>query len=278
MVGAADLTASTQITNNKSIPFTPKTRDGQNIYYGVREFAMAAINNGITAHGGCKAITSTFLAFSDYNKSAIRLAAISHVPSINVYSHDTITVGEDGPTHQPIEQISTLRLIPNHFVFRPANTSECIAAIQSAMAATITPTTIITSRGTFKQYDSSLDEAKTGGYVIHSCKNNHINIIATGSEVAVAMETAELLKAKGINAKIISMPCIALFETQGKNYRDAVLDDKPTISIEFGCTAPWYQYVDLAIGIDEFGKSGKPADVVNYFNLTPAKIAEQITD
>jgi transketolase len=114
MVGAADLTSSTLITNKKSIAFNDKNRDGQNIYYGVREFAMAAINNGITIHGGCKAFTSTFLSFSDYNKNAIRLAAISHIPSINIYSHDSITVGEDGPTHQPIEQIPTLRLIPNH--------------------------------------------------------------------------------------------------------------------------------------------------------------------
>jgi transketolase len=238
MVGAADLTSSTLITDNKSIPFTLKTRDGQNVYYGVREFAMAAINNGITVHGGCKAITSTFLAFSDYNKAAIRLAAISQVPSINVYSHDTITVGEDGPTHQPIEQIWTLRLIPNHFVFRPANTSECIAAIQYAMESTVTPTTIITSRGTFKQHESLLEEAKTGGYVIQPTKNHHINIIATGSEVAVAINVAELLKAKGINARIISMPCIELFKTQGKNYRDEILDKKPTVSIEFGSTVP----------------------------------------
>jgi transketolase len=238
LAGAADLTASTLITHKKSIAITDKSKDGQNIYYGVREFAMACINNGITAHGGCKAITSTFLAFSDYCKNAIRLAAISHIPSINVFSHDTITVGEDGPTHQPIEQIPTLRLIPNHFVFRPANLAECEVAMSHAMNSNDSPTTVITSRGTFKQYPADVDDAKNGAYVIYPCAKHQINIIATGSEVAVAIEVAELLKQSKINARVISMSSIELFESQGANYKSSILDDKPTVSIEYASTAP----------------------------------------
>jgi transketolase len=276
MVGAADLTASTLITHKKSIAFNDKNKDGQNIYYGVREFAMAAINNGITAHGGCKAITATFLAFSDYNKNAIRLAAISHVPAVNVYSHDTITVGEDGPTHQPIEQIPTLRLIPNHYVFRPANLVECELAMAHAVKSTDRPITIITSRGSVKQYPANLEDAKFGGYVIHPVAQHQINIIATGSEVPVAIEVSELLKEKKIKARVISMPCVELFESQGSNYKESILDDKPTVSIEFAATTPWYKYADLTIGINQFGKSAKPADVIDYFDLTPTKIIDKI--
>jgi transketolase len=238
MVGAADVTSSTLITHKKSIAFNHRSKDGQNIYYGVREFAMAAINNGITAHGGCKAMTSTFLAFSDYNKNAIRLAAISRIPSINVYSHDSITVGEDGPTHQPIEQIPSLRLIPNHYLFRPANLTECELAMSYAMKSTDKPVTIITSRGNIKQYPSNLDDAKLGGYVIYPMNPHQINIIATGSEVPIAIEVSELLNAKKIKARVISMPSVELFKSQGTNYKESILDGKPTVSIEFAATAP----------------------------------------
>jgi transketolase len=238
MVGAADLTASTLITHKKSIAFDDKNKNGQNIYYGVREFAMAAINNGITIHGGCKAITSTFLSFSDYNKNAIRLAAINHIPAVNVFSHDSITVGEDGPTHQPIEQIPTLRLIPNHYVFRPANLTECQLAMSYAIKSVDKPITIITSRGNFKQFPSDMNEAKLGGYVIHPVNKHNLNIIATGSEVPTAIEVSELLKNNKIEARVISIPSIELFEAQGSNYKASILDNKPIVSIELASTAP----------------------------------------
>jgi transketolase len=238
MVGSADLISSTQVTNKNAIAFSRTTREGNNINYGVREFAMCCINNGITIHGGCRSIDSTFLVFSDYCKSAIRLAGISHIPSINIFSHDTITVGEDGPTHQPIEQIPSLRLIPNHYVFRPANKTECIVALNHAISMTDAPTTIITSRGNFKQYDASFDDAKYGAYVIKNIDDHDINIIATGSEVAMAFDISEALSQQGIKARIISMNCIKLFESQGQNYKDSILDGKPTISIEFASTTP----------------------------------------
>ncbi|MDR0985870.1 MAG: transketolase [Mycoplasmataceae bacterium] len=274
-VGAADLTASTLIKANKSIPFSNSHKEGQNIYYGVREFAMASINLGITAHTGCKCITSTFLSFSDYCKNAIRLAAIEHVPAINVFSHDSLTVGEDGPTHQPIEQIPSLRLIPNHSLFRPCNLSECIYALQYALLSTDKPTTIITSRGTFKQYPSDIEEVKRGAYIIYSCDNHQLTILSTGSEVATAIEVAELLKDQ-IKIRVVSIPSVDVFEQQGSTYKDSIIDKNPIVSIELSSTAPWYKYADLTIGIDQFGKSGKPNDILNHFDLTPEKIKDKI--
>jgi transketolase len=231
------LTASTLIKANKSIPFSNSHKEGQNIYYGVREFAMASINLGITAHTGCKCITSTFLSFSDYCKNAIRLAAIEHVPAINVFSHDSLTVGEDGPTHQPIEQIPSLRLIPNHSLFRPCNLSECIYALQYALLSTDKPTTIITSRGTFKQYPSDIEEVKRGAYIIYSCDNHQLTILSTGSEVATAIEVAELLKDQ-IKIRVVSIPSVDVFEQQGSTYKDSIIDKNPIVSIELSSTAP----------------------------------------
>jgi transketolase len=237
MVGSADLFSSTLAIYKNGLPFVSENRDGQNIYYGVREFAMTAINNGIVAHGGLKAIGSTFLSFSDYAKPAIRLAAISHIPIINIFSHDTLTVGEDGPTHQPIEQIPSLRIIPNHYLFRPCNKSEAIVALEYAINTKDRPLTIITSRGTFNQHDSNIEDARKGAYVIHHEENNDINIIACGSEIATAIGASQLLKEKNIKARVISMPCDTVFDEQDENYKKMILDNKPTVSIEFASTA-----------------------------------------
>jgi transketolase len=206
----------------------------------------------------------------------LRLAAISNLPSINVYSHDSITVGEDGPTHQPIEQIPSLRLIPNHFLFRPTNKTECIVALEHAVKATNNPTTIITSRGNIAQYESPYELAIKGGYVFKDIANHHINIIATGSEIPLAIKVSEGLQAVNINARVISFNSVELFEAQDNEYKATVLDGCPTVSIEYAMTAPWYKYADLAIGIDQFGKSGKPNDVITHFELTSDKIINKI--
>lgn len=278
MVGSADLFSSTLAVYKNGLAFDASNHNGQNIYYGVREFAMCAINNGIVAHGGLKAIGSTFLSFSDYAKAAIRLAAISQVPSINIFSHDTLTVGEDGPTHQPIEQISSLRLIPNHNLFRPCNKAESIVALECAMNSKTKPTTIITSRGTFNQFDSNINNARKGGYIFRDEIENDINIISCGSEIDVAIQVSELLKQKNIKAKIISMFNTNIFDQQEDEYKIQVINNKPTISIEFGSTPLWHKYAQLCIGIDEFGKSGKSKDVLQHFNLTPAQISIKIED
>lgn len=279
IIGSADLSSSTKIGNKALLFFDHDELNGQNINYGVREFAMTAINNGIMAHGGAKAIGATFLCFSDYSKPAIRLAAISQIPAINIFSHDSITVGEDGPTHQPIEQMATLRLIPNHNLFRPCNTEEAIAALIVAFESTKTPTTIITSRNEFHQISPpKFESVMSGGYIISNIDNYHTTIIATGSEVSVAVEVSKLLLQKGIMARVVSMPCVELFKRNISKYKNQVLGDKPIISIEYGSTDGWYKYADLPIGINTFGKSGKVSDVIKYFSLSPKQISMKIVD
>jgi transketolase len=199
---------------------------------------MVAINNGINAHGGLKTFGSTFLSFSDYCKGAIRLAAISQIPTINIFTHDTITVGEDGPTHQPIEQIWSLRLIPNHHVFRPFNDVECVQSLALALSQPTAPSTIICSRGTFINQQTNLDDAKNGAYVVYENEQANLTIIATGSEVAIALELVEILKQEAINIRVVSAPCLSIFEQQAQAYKDKVLGTLPKISIEFGVTAP----------------------------------------
>ena len=273
MLGSADLSSSTKIGCKELGVFQQNSYGSQNIAYGVREFAMADIVNGINVHGGMKAVGSTFLSFSDYCKAAIRLAAISEIPAINVFSHDSITVGEDGPTHQPIEQISSLRLIPNHCVFRPCNYYEALIGLLLAFKSEKTPYTFITSRAEFKQIPTErVDLIAKGAYPIIDQKKYNLTIIATGSEVAVAATVAENLKKYDIIARIVSMPCMELFDKEPIEYKEKVLGNKPIISIEYGSTHLWYKYADLPIGIDVFGRSGKPNDVVSYFDLDPSKI------
>ena len=277
IVGSADVSSSTKIGSKDMSVFSSTNYLGQRINYGVREFAMSGIVNGIVAHGGAKAIGSTFLTFMDYNKSAIRLAAIGHIPSINVYSHDSITVGEDGPTHQPIEQINSLRLIPNHYTFRPYNVIESIAALKFAINSIDAPVTIITSRGNFEQIEVNSNNVENGAYVISNSKNKYkLTIIATGSEVATAINVQQLLRNKHIDARVVSAPCLEIFEKQNKKYIKDVLGNKPIVSIEFGTTSSWYKYADLTIGINEFGHSGNAKDVIKFFKLTPQDIIKKI--
>lgn len=276
IAGSADLTSSTKIKVENSPALTADNFNGQNINYGVREFAMAAINNGIVAHGGCRAIGSTFLSFSDYCKAAIRLAAINEFPSINVFSHDSVTVGEDGPTHQPIEQVWSLRLIPNHTLFRPCSAIDVLVAWDYALNSKKTPTTIITSRSAFQQVNVSRQIASKGGYVIYeNVKSKHdITLYATGSEVEIAIEVAKRLKTK--NIRVVAINSLELLNLQTEDYKKSIFDKKKKISIEFGCTAPWYKYVDYAIGIDQFGYSGKPNDVLNKLGLSIDEITKKV--
>lgn len=275
-LSSADIAGSTKIWSKNSKTYDVDNRLGINLNVGVREFAMAAINSGIAIHSGLKAIGSTFMAFSDYNKAAIRLAAISHSPLISVFSHDSITVGEDGPTHQPIEQLWNLRLIPNHIVIRPCNLQETISAFDIAFKSENTPVTIVTSRLEFPQYKGH-DKTSRGAYVLLNNKNYALSIVASGSEVHTAIEVARILDEKHkIKANVISMPCYELFSKQSKSYKELVLGNKKIVSIEYGSTTPWYKIVDLAIGINRFGTSGKPKDVIKKLKLSPEDIVEKI--
>lgn len=276
LISSADLTSSTKVVYKQSQSFTKSNRAGHNINLGVREFAMVAINNGIVAHGGCKAMGSTFLAFSDYCKAAIRLAAISQLPTINIFSHDSILVGEDGPTHQPIEQIWTLRCIPNHYVFRPTSTIDMIVAMERAINSVNKTITIITSRSDFDQINVDYDTAKLGGYEIVASSNHDITLYATGSEIEVAVNVSKILEEQNLKVRVIAINSLELLNEQTEQYKNNIFDYKPKISIEFGTTTPWYKYVDFAIGVDVFGLSGKPNDVLSHLNLTNEKIASTI--
>lgn len=272
---SADIASSTKIWYKQGTVYSAENRLGTNINAGVREFAMTCINSGL-ASCGLRGFTSTFLSFADYCKAAIRLAAISNSPIISVFSHDSIAVGEDGPTHQPIEQLWSLRLIPNHVLFRPCNKAEMIGAMTFAAQSASTPVTIITSRQDFKQHKSS-ERTSKGGYVIFNNKGNTISLIASGSEVALAFEVCDILDKKhNIKANIISMPSYELFMKQTKVYQNFVLGNKPAIAIEYGTSCPWYRIASYVIGINKFGYSGKYSDVVKKLKLTPDEIAEKI--
>ena len=280
MVGTADVTASTKIGLSKTLTyFEDHNYTGQVIRYGVREFAMTDIVNGICAHKGTRAIGSTFFAFSDYAKPALRLAAIGKIPAINIYSHDSLTVGEDGPTHQPIEQLNALRLVPNLYVFRPTNLQECLYALYFGLTKYTAPTVIATSRSAFEQHEAkSFDEVKRGAYFLKYAAGNKYSLLGTGSEVAICFEVAKILENDyNFKVNIISAPCMEIFEEQEEEYKQKILK-KPIITIEFGTTSYWYKYSKHPIGIDTFGKSAPEADLLKDFGLEPKEIALNIVE
>lgn len=273
-----DISSSTKITYPEGGIYSVDNRIGINLNIGVREFAMGAIINGI-ASTGLKAIGSTFLPFSDYCKSAIRLASISKSPSVFVFSHDSIAVGEDGPTHQAVEQLWGLRLIPNHVVIRPCNYDETIKAFELALTSSETTFSIITSRQEFQLPKTNNGKLSRGAYVVHGEKGNDANIIATGSEVSLALSVSKILLEKyNIKASVISMPSVELFNKQIDAYKTSVINDKPTISIEFGSSLPWSRYAQLNIGINRYGISAPYEAIVKKFKLTADDIAEKIAN
>lgn len=271
-----DISSSTKISYPNGGVYSPENRLGINFNLGVREFAMGAIINGITSTG-LKAIGSTFLPFSDYCKSAIRLSAISKNPATFVFSHDSIAVGEDGPTHQAIEQLWGLRLIPNHVVVRPCNFNETLKAFEMALNSEETPFSIITSRQEFNLHDEGSDKVIRGGYVIKTEKSHDLNIIATGAEIAIAFDVTKILEEKyNLKAKVISMPSFELFNKQIESYKKTVIDNKPTVSIEFGATTPWSSVAQLNIGINRYGLSAPYSDIQKKLKLMPEDVAEKI--
>jgi transketolase len=278
---SADLAGSANVItpHNKSI--TPKNPDGNFIEFGVREHLMAAAMNGMSL-SGYKTFCSTFLVFSDYMRPAIRLAAIMKVPQIFVLSHDSIGLGEDGKTHQAIEQLESLRAMPNLNVFRPASAAEVAFAWEYALNNAKTPSVISLSRQKFNLApDVSFDKIAKGGYIVSSAgKKRHITIIATGSEVALAMSAAKILAAQNINAAVVSIPSVELFRAQSQKYRDEVLraDDSIIVSLEAGTTSAWREFAEITIGIDEFGLSGTSDAVMAHFGFTPSKIARRILE
>ena len=278
--GSADVASSVMTKINKGCDFTPACREGRNINFGIREFAMAAIQNGMLLHGGLKTYVGSFLVFSDYLKPAVRLAALSRLPAIYLFSHDSIALGEDGPTHQPIEQLAMLRSIPNLRVIRPCDNAETYGAWRIALKSKETPTAIILSRQGLPEMEGSTMEAVAkGGYIISPEKEKLMaTIIATGSEVALAVKAQKLLLDRKIDVRVVSMPSIGLFEAQDAEYKKntiGVAKDK-VVAVEMLTSFGWYRYADTVMGIDTFGASAPMADVVKKFDFTSERLVSLV--
>ncbi len=284
--GSADLTGSNNTYLDGVEVFTQTNRSGRNLYYGVREHAMAAAMNGMALHGGVIPFGGTFLVFSDYNKPSIRIAALSKIPSIFVFTHDSIGLGEDGATHQPVEHLAALRATPNVNVFRPADANETAYCWKAAIESADSPSLLVLTRQGLPTLDRSVfgdaNGTENGAYILKKESEESIDLImiATGSEVHIALETATMLEEKGYSIRVVSMPCVELFEKTSGDYRESVLPKsvKNRISIEAGATYGWHKWVGsegLTIGIDQFGVSAPYQQAYEYFGITPEKIASK---
>lgn len=272
--GSADLGGSTNVAVSQSVHITPGHFDGNYIDYGVREHAMGAIMNGLAA-AGMRPYGSTFLVFSDYMRPAIRLAAMSGLPVVYVFTHDSIAVGEDGPTHQPIEQLPSLRLIPNLNVFRPCNMAEVAYAWRTALSEKSRPSCIILSRQKIHMIPTPVGaEISRGAYVIRPAKSARVRmtIIATGAEVPLAVEVARSL---GDGVQVVSMPSVERFRSQPGTYKKQILRGR-IVALEAASTSPWFEFADAVIGINRFGLSGPGERVYSAFGFDVAQIANEI--
>lgn len=281
--GSADLTGSNNTDWSQTKPLTHENFSGNYIHYGVREFAMAAIMNGLSLHGGFIPYGGTFLVFSDYARNAIRLCALMNKRVIFIFSHDSIGLGEDGPTHQPIEHASMLRMTPNLDVWRPASLAETAVAWSSALQKTEGPSALLLSRQSLPQINSqNSGDISRGAYILKDCQGNiDVIIIATGSEVEIAYKASLEAEKIGINVRVISMPCVEKFLVQDKEYQEQILPKsiRKRIVIEALATAFWYQFVGLdgkVIGIDTYGVSAPAKDAFQHFNLTVENTLEEI--
>ena len=258
-------------------------RTERNIQFGVREFAMATVLNGMMLHGGVRVFGGTFFVFSDYLKAALRLSALQNLPVTYVFTHDSIAVGEDGPTHEPIEHLASLRTIPNTYVFRPADATETQAAWYLAQNVNDKPTSIVLTRQNLPVLEnSSFEKVAKGAYVIYETSSDFDTIlIATGSEVALAVSVAQELEKESMKVRVVSMPSIELFEEQSNEYKEALLprNIRRRVSLEMGNTALWYKYVGLdglAIGIDKFGASAPANKVIEEYGFSVEKVVARI--
>ena len=281
MGGAADLSSSTKTYLEDVGDFSENNRLGRNIFFGVREHAMGSIANGL-ALAGLRPFVSTFLPFADYMKPAIRMAAMMKLPVIYVFTHDSISVGEDGPTHEAIEQLTLLRSIPNLEVYRPADANEVIGAYKVIMARTEGPSAIILSRNSVKiQENTSVKDVSLGAYILKSEEKNLNGIImASGEEIQTALDVSLKLREKGLDIRVISVPSIERFKAQKKEYQEELLPiGIKTIVIEKASSYPWYQFVyndKYLITIDQFGMSGCKDDVIKYFEFDVESVTEKI--
>lgn len=280
--GSADLGPSNKSEMKGRLYFSAETPEGSNVHFGIREHAMAAIVNGLYLHGGVTPYCATFFVFTDYMKNAMRMAALMKLPVTYVLTHDSIGVGEDGPTHEPIEQLAALRSIPGMTVFRPADAKETAAAYTVAMNND-GPTAIVLTRQNLPQYAGSGKEALRGGYVLQKAEKAvpDVLLMASGSEVEQAVAAAALLKQEGIDASVISMPSMELFEKQSEEYKQSVLpkEVRARVAVEAASSQSWYRYIGLdgaAVCLDHFGASAPAKVLFEKFGFTAEHVAETV--
>lgn len=281
--GSADLFTSNKTNIKADTAFEPQAPQGRNLWFGVREFAEAAAVNGIALHGGSRVFASTFFVFSDYMRAAIRLAAIQKLPVIFIFTHDSVAVGEDGLTHQPIEQLMSFRAMPNVNVFRPADANETVAAWQLALQSQSTPSLLVLTRQNLPTLDTANNpNIFKGGYIIAHEKGTNPDgiLLATGSEVHLAISAQKKLADADIDVRVVSLPCWELFEQQSSSYQQSVLPDNiiKRLSIEMGSTQGWEHYVGsqgAMLGINRYGASGPGEQLIDAFGFNVANIVEK---
>lgn len=281
--GSADLGPSNKTVMNGAGEYAADCPEGRNIHFGVREIGMTAVANGILLHGGLKTYAATFFVFADYMKPMLRLSSLMEIPQIAVFSHDSIGVGEDGPTHEPVEQLTMLRSTPNMRVFRPADETETKAAWYCAVTSRRTPTCLVLSRQALPVLENTSKDALKGGYILRKEKKEKADvlILATGSEVGTAVGAAERLEADGISARVVSMPCVELFEEQTEEYKNAVIppEIKKRAVVEAGSSMSWGRYAGIDgcyITMDTFGASAPAAQLFEKYGFTVDNVTKMI--
>ena len=282
--GSADLSGSNNTKTNNSKIINSKNFNGNYIHFGVREHGMSAVMNGLALYGGLIPYGGTFLIFSDYSKPSIRLSALMDLRVIYVFSHDSIGLGEDGPTHQPVEQLAGLRAIPNLNVFRPADINETLECWEIALKNYNAPSAIVLSRQKvpyINPKNTNENKCEKGAYVVNiTSHESKVTVIASGSEVNLALKVQEKLKQNNIDSKVVSMPCMELFDKQPENFRKDIIDeDSLIVTLEAGSILPWQKYIKnkgINLGLDKFGKSAPYKDVYNHFGLSEENITDLI--
>lgn len=279
--GSADLNESTKTYLKEKGDFLVDDM-GANIFFGIREHAMGAIVNGIVLHGGLRAYGSTFLVFSDYMRTPIRLASLMNIPAMFIFTHDSIGVGEDGPTHQPIEHVSSLRMIPGLSVWRPADYMETGYSYVAAFEKTDGPSVMVLTRQNLPKLDGVNENVKKGGYILSKEEKATPDAIlmGSGSEVSLLVEAKKVLKEKGLDVRVVSMPNMNVFEMQSKEYKEEVLPSnvEARVSVEAGVTMPWYRYLGnkgTAIGIDTFGASAPIEKLMEHFGFSVDNVVDK---
>ena len=282
--GSADLSGSNNTKTKNSKIINSKNFNGNYIHYGVREHGMSAVMNGLALYGGLIPYGGTFLIFSDYCKPSIRLSALMGLRVIYIFSHDSIGLGEDGPTHQPIEQLAGLRAIPNLNVFRPADINETLECWEIALKSYNTPSVIALSRqkvSYINPKNTKENRCQKGAYVVNiSSHESNVTIVASGTEVELALKVQDKLKESNIHSKVVSMPCMELFDKQTEDFRKDIIEQNSlVVTLEAGSVMSWQKYVKnkgMNIGIDQFGESAPYKEVYGHFDLSEEKIVDYI--